>query len=156
MMATQKILLPYNFTMYDQKAVDFVIRTFTHFEEAEITIFNAYAPVPEIETQDTSVMGKLKGNLSYLSQKIMQQESELQTLKQRLVQGGFASNRVQTIFRPRKKDVATEIADLAASGNFNIIVINHRPGKATRFFTGSVYNKVVGAVRNATVCIVSG
>jgi len=155
-MATQKILLPYNFTMYDQKAVDFVIRMFTHLEEAEITIFNAYTPVPEIETQDTSVMGKLKGNLSYLSQKIMQQESELQTLKQKLVQGGFSSSRIQTIFRPRKKDIATEIVDLATNGNFNIIVVNHRPGKATRFFTGSVFNKVVSAVRNATVCIVSG
>ena len=155
-MATQKILLPYNFTTYDQKAVDFVIRTFTHLEEAEITIFNAYTPVPEIETQDTSVMGKLKGNLSYLSQKIMQQESELQTLKQKLVQGGFPASHIQTIFRPRKKDIATEIVDLATTGNFNIIVVNHRPGRASRFFTGSVFNKVVGTVRNATVCIVSG
>jgi nucleotide-binding universal stress UspA family protein len=155
-MATQKILLPFNFTRYDQKAVDFVIRTFAHLEEAEITIFNAYTPVPDIETRDTSVMGKLKGNLSYLSQKIMLQESELQTLKQKLVQSGFPSSRIQTVFRPRKKDIATEIADLATDGNFDIIVVNHRPGKASRFFTGSVYNKLVSAVRNATVCIVSG
>ena len=154
-MATQKILLPFNFTMHDQKAVDFVIHTFARNEEAELTIFHAYADVPEIETQDTSVMGKLKGNLSYLSQKITQQESELKTIRQKLVQAGFGEQRMHTIFRPRKKDIATEIIDLAVKDHFNVVVINHRPGKVTRFFTGSVFNKVVTVLKDTTVCIVT-
>lgn len=155
MMGTQKILLPFNFTLNDQKAVDFVIHNFAHLVEVDITIFNAYAPVPEIETQGTSVMGKMKGNLSYLSQKIMQQESELNAIKQKLVQGGFAGSHIHTVFKPRKKDIAAEIVDLATKDNFNLIVINHKSGKATRFFTGSVFIKVVTAVRDTTVCIVS-
>lgn len=154
-MATQKILLPFNFTMQDQKAVDFVIHTFARNEEAELTIFNAYAAVPEIETQDTSVMGKLKSNLSYLSQKITQQESELKTIRQKLVHAGFGEQRLHTIFRPRKKDIATEIIELAVEDHFNVVVINHRPGKVTRFFTGSVFNKVVTALKDTTVCVVS-
>ena len=69
-MAIQKLLLPYNFTRFDQKALDFVINTFGKLEGIEVTIFNAYIPVPEIETAGSSVTGKLKGSLTYLSQKI--------------------------------------------------------------------------------------
>ena len=89
-MATQKLLLPYNFTSFDQKALDFVINAFGKLEKLEVTVFNAYTPVPEIETSAASVTGKLKGSLSYLSQKINEQETELNTIKQKLVDNGFA------------------------------------------------------------------
>ncbi|NNL76134.1 MAG: universal stress protein [Desulfobacterales bacterium] len=154
-MAAQKILLPYNFTNLDQKAIAFVSRTFVHLGEVEITLFNAYTPVPEIEAPDTSVMGKLKGNLSYLSQKIMQREAELGEVKEKLVQSGFAQSAVCTVFKPRKKDVATEIIEHAIKDKFDIVVINHKSGRASRFFTGSVFNKVVSALKDITVCIVS-
>jgi hypothetical protein len=155
MMAEQKILLPYNFTILDQKAITFVSRTFVHLEEYEITLFNAYTPVPEIEAHSTSVMGKLKGNLTYLSQQIMQQEAELKIVKEKLVQSGFAPGRIQTLFRPRKKDIATEIIEVATQDKFSVIVINHKPGKASRFLTGSVFSKVVSTLKDVTVCIVS-
>ena len=154
-MATQKLLLPYNFTSFDQKALDFVISTFGNLEEIEVTVFNAYTPVPEIETGASSVTGKLKGSLSYLSQKITEQENELKTIKQKLIDKGFADGRVHTIFQPRKKEVASEIVDIATKNNFGIIVISHKPGKATRFFTGSRYSKVISALKDVTVCVVS-
>ncbi len=154
-MATQKLLLPYNFTRFDQKALDFVITTFGKSAEIEVTVFNAYTPVPEIETAASSVTGKLKGSLSYLSQKITEQENELQTIKQRLVDNGFVDGRVHTIFQPRKKEVASEIIDIATKNKFDIIVISHKPGKATRFFTGSRYSKVISALKDVTVCVVS-
>ena len=154
-MATQKLLLPYNFTSFDQKALDFVINAFGKLEKLEVTVFNAYTPVPEIETSAASVTGKLKGSLSYLSQKINEQETELNAIKQKLVDNGFADGRVHTVFQPRKKEVASEIIDIATKNNFDIIVISHKPGKATRFFTGSRYSKVISALKDVTVCVVS-
>ena len=154
-MATQKLLLPYNFTRFDQKALDFVINAFGKLEKLEVTVFNAYTPVPEIETSAASVTGKLKGSLSYLSQKINEQETELNTIKQKLVDNGFADGQVHTVFQPRKKEVASEIIDIATKNNFDIIVISHKPGKATRFFTGSRYSKVISALKDVTVCVVS-
>jgi hypothetical protein len=151
----EKILLPYNFTNLDQKAITFVIRTFVHLEQFEVTLFNAYTPVPEIESHDSSVMGKLKGNLTFLSQQIMQQESELKAVKEKMVQSGFAQSRVNTIFKPRKKDIATEIIEMATLDKYEVIVINHKHGKASRFFTGSVFSKVVSALQDVTVCVVS-
>ena len=154
-MAAQKILLPYNFTALDQKALAFAKDTFSHLEEAEITLFHAYTPLPEIVAEDTSVMGKLKGDLSYLSQKIMQQETELKAVEDKLIEGGFAQSRLHTVFKPRKKDIASEIIEYATKNKFSVIVINHKPGKASRFFTGSVFSKVVSALKDITVCIVS-
>jgi len=154
-MAIQKLLLPYNFTRFDQKALDFVINTFGKLEGIDVTLFNAYTPVPEIETAASSVTGKLKGSLTYLSQKISEQKTELNMIKQKLVENGFEEGLVHTVFQPRKREVASEIIDIATNNKFDVIVIGHKPGKATRFFTGSRYSKVIAALKGVTVCVVS-
>lgn len=154
-MAIQKVLLPYNFTGLDQKALDFVINTFGKQKNIEVTLFNAYTAAPEIETTSTSVTSKLKESLSYLSQKITEQEVELKKIKQKLIENGFEDDLVHTVFQPRRKEVASEIVDLATANNFDVIILSHRPGRATRFFSGSRYSKVISALRNVTVCVVS-
>ncbi len=154
-MASQKVLLPYNFTNYDQKALDFVIRTFVHVKDIEVTLFNAYTPVPEIETSDSPIMDKLRGNLTYLSQRIREQEEGLRVAKQNLLENGFSENQVHYVFKPRNKDIAGEIIDQALNGHHDILVINRKPGKVTRFFTGSVLNKVASALKDVTICLVT-
>jgi len=154
-MAGQKILLPYNFTPWDQKALDFVIRTFIPPPETQITIFHAYTPVPEIETEGSTVMDKMKGNLSYLSKMVSDQEESLKTAKEYLVKNGFLSDQIDYIFKPRDKDVASEIIDLVTTDRFDLIVMNHKPGKITRFFTGSIFNKVVSSLKDMTLCLVT-
>ena len=154
-MAGQRILLPYNFTNGDQRALDFVSRTFAHLEDVEITLFYAYTPMPEIKMNGNPVMDKLRENLSYLSQKIKEQEVALNAAKQNLLESGFSENQIHYIFKPRKKDVACEIIDLAKNSNQDLIVINRKPGKITRFFTGSVFSKVVSGLKDKTVCLVT-
>ena len=154
-MAGQKLLLPFNFTNQDRKALDFVIRTFVNLKDMEISLFNAYTPVPEIETSDASVTAKLKDQLRYLTTKITEQEKALQAVKQELIEAGFAENTIKCIFKARKKDVASEIIELVSSEGYDMIILNHKPGKVKRFFTGSVYNTIVSALKGITVCIVS-
>jgi nucleotide-binding universal stress UspA family protein len=154
-MATQKILVTYNFTSYDQKALDFVIRTFVHSKDVEITLLHVYTPVPVIEMRESPVMAKFQKNLDYLTQKVKEQEAGLKEARQYLVQNGFTENQVSYLYKPRKKDIIGEIVDMATKDNFSIVVMNRKPGKVTRFFTGSVFNKVVSALKDKTVCIVS-
>jgi hypothetical protein len=154
-MVIQKILLPYNFTSHDKKALDFVIQTYANQKDVEITLFNAYMPVPEIETRTSPIMEKMRGNLGFLLQKIKEQEEELNIVRNKLLEKGFSENRIHTIFEPKKKDVAGEINDLALNGQFDVVVLNRKPGKIARFFTGSVFTKVVLALKETTVCIVS-
>ena len=154
-MATLKLLLPYHFTRLDQKALHFVSDTFGKLENISVTVFNAYTPIPEIETDAASVTGKLKGSLSFLSQKIKENETLLAGVKAKLVEGGLPENRVDCIFKPRKKDIASEIIDLAVSDKFEIIVLNRKHARVIRFFSGSISHKVIMTLKDVTVCIVS-
>ena len=154
-MVIKKILLPYNFTSYDKKALDFVIQTYANQKDVEITLFNAYTPVPEIETRTSPIMEKMRSNLGFLLQKIKEQEEELKIVRNKLLEKGFSDNRIHTIFEPKKKDVAGEIIDLALNGQFDVLVLNRKTGKISRFFTGSVITKVLTALKETTVCIVS-
>ncbi len=153
-MTTQKLLLPYNFTRLDQKALEFVINTFGKSDNVAVTVFNAYTPIPEIKTDGTFVTGKLKGSLNYLFQNIRENEAVLNEVKDKLVEAGFSKNGVNCIFRPRKKDIATEILDLATRDNFDIIVLNRKHARVTRFFSVSISNKVMMNLKDLTVCIV--
>ena len=154
-MAIQKILVAYNFTNLDQKALDFVTNAFVHLEGVEITIFHAFTPVPDIETQSSVVTGKLKGSLTYLSQQVMKRENDLKRVTEKLAANGFDESRIHTIFKPRKKDIATEIISLTRETKFDAIVLNHKIARVARFFSGSVSNKVVMTLKDTAVCIVS-
>jgi hypothetical protein len=155
-MGDQKILFPYNFTSYDQKAMDFVIRNFAQSQNIEITLFNSYVTGPEIDEREAPIMKKMHTSLNYLHTQTKEQEAFLKEAKQKLVLNGFAEDRIKTIFRPRKKDIPTEIIDLAIEGKFNIIVTNRKPGKVVkRFFTESTFKKVINSLSDKTVCVVS-
>ena len=154
-MVSQKILMPYNFTAYDNKSLDFVIQNFAQHENSEITLFNAYSSVPELDTRESPVMDKLKSSMYLLAQRNKEKENELKAAKQNLLQNGFSKHQVHYIFQPRKKDIATEIIALTKSHDFNMIILNHKPGKLSHFFTGNVFIKVVNALKDITVCIVS-
>jgi nucleotide-binding universal stress UspA family protein len=154
-MADQKILLPYNFTLFDRKGLDFVVRTFAPLENSSVTVLNFYTPLPDIETSNMSITGKLKEQIGYLAMKIQDQEKALKDACGHLLKSGFDAERVRYVFKPRKKDVAVEILDLIRSESFDLVVLNRKPGKITRFFTGSVSSRVIATLKGSTVCIVT-
>jgi len=154
-MATTKVLFPFNFTGYDRKAMDFIIHTFAPLKDHEITLFHAYAPLPKVDSPEGTVMDRLKGNLNYLSQKLKEKELVLKSAKRNLLENGFSEDQVRYVFKPRSKDIAGEIIDIVLSGHFHVLVLNRKPGKVTRLFTGSVLNKVASTLINITICLVT-
>ena len=154
-MDIQTILVPYNFTDLDKKALEFVSQTFSHVQEVEVTLFNVYTPVPSITRTGSPVMIKMQENVTYLNQLIVEQEEALKKARETLVSKGFSENRVKIVFRPKNKDIASHIIDIANNEKYNIIVINRKSGRVSRFFTGSVFNKVVSTLKGMTICIVS-
>lgn len=154
-MDKQKVLVPYNFTNYDEKALDFVTRRFADDKGVEVTLFNAYIPVPKIELRNSLIMEKISSNLAYLQQKIHEHETGIKQAREKLVQNGFSSNRVNHIFRPLNKDVAQDIIDLVLDSGFDVVVLNRNPGKITRFFTVSVSNKVMKSLKEVDVYVVT-
>ena len=154
-MSAQKILVPYNFTNEDRKALDFVVSMFGPGKDVEITLFNSYIPVPEIEMYGAPIMTKLRDNLRYLSQKVTEQEGGLKKARRYLLDQGFSEQQVRHVFKPKIKDTAGEIIDLAKKEVFDVVVLSHKPGGVTRFLTGSTFGKVVNGLRKKTVCIIT-
>jgi len=154
-MAKHKILLPYNFTEMDRKTVDFVIRTFSHQESIEITLFHIYTPPPAIETDSSTVMGRLTAGMQYLSKQMKEKEQVLAETRAYLLENGFEDRQVNYIFRGRTKQLADEIKETVKEGDFSMVVLNYRPYRVTRLFIQSVHSKVISALRGVTVCIVT-
>ncbi len=154
-MAKQKILLPYNFTEMDRKSLDFLIRTFSRHEDIETTLLHIYTPLPAIETDSSTVMGRLTSSMQYLSQQLREKEEALIDAKEHLVKNGFTDRQVNYIFRARAKQLSDEIIETVKNGDYSIVVMNYRPYRITRLFIQSVHNKVVSSLRDVTVCIIT-
>ena len=153
-MAAKKILVPYNFTANDERAIDLVIQNFSQHPDTRITLFHVYLPVPNIEINDKTVMTRISGNLSYLRQKINDLEAEILKARDRLVEAGFAKERVNHVFKPQERDAALEIIDQAIGGEFTGIVLNRSPASIRKFFTPSISKRVVIALQHLEIFMV--
>lgn len=153
-MTASKILVPYNFSSQDEKAIAFVKRLFAHEPDTEVILFHAYTPLPKVTTEKSTVMEKMHQSMTYLMQQIKDQEAEFEGVKNRLVAGGFAEAKIQLLFQPRGKDVASEICHQAREHDCHMVILNRKAGKVSRFFTGSVYRTVVPAMKGRTVVVV--
>jgi nucleotide-binding universal stress UspA family protein len=154
-MDIKKILLPYNFTELDNKALDFVIKTFSGIQEAKVTIFNIFTPAPSIDVKKSPGMKKMQESVSYLNQLISEQEESLKKVKQILVSGGFAESHVKAVFMPKKKEISNHIIEMATAEKADLIVLSRKSGIISRFFTKSVFNRAVMELKDKVVCIVS-
>jgi len=154
-MAGRKVLVPYNFTANDEKALDFVIRKFAPEGDVAVILFNAYTPVPEVQVRNNPIMDRMSANLAYLRQKVREQEEELKGAKKRLVQNGFSEDRVDCVFKPMRKDVAREVVDLARKERCDVVVVNRNPANIKRFFTISVAERVTRDLKDIEVVVVA-
>ena len=154
-MDIKTILIPYNFTDLDKKALAFVSQTFSHIQDIKVTLFNVYTPIPSIAMPGSPVMKKMHENLSYLSKLIVEQEDALKKAKESLLSKGFSDSSVRIVFKPKKMDIANHIIEAAMNEKHDMIVINRKSGKVGRFFTGSVFNKVTTSLKDITICIIS-
>lgn len=154
-MAMLKVLVPYNFTTSDQKALDYVCRMFLNLPEVSIALFHLHPPMPNIPVSKDTVMDKMRSNMNYLLKRMQEQEAELRKAGAELIKRGFSEDQVTSLFEPKKKDIAAEIIEKAQSGNFEVIVLNRNPRRVTRFFATPVHAKVVAGIADKTVSIVT-
>jgi hypothetical protein len=152
-MAAQRILVPYNFTAYEEKALDFVIGTFAHRDDVQITLFNAYTPLPVVDMDASPELGKMRGAMVSLSNELREKEAGLKAAKEFLVQNGFSEDQVDYIFKKREKGVAEEIMETAKKGHYRVLVLSRQPGKVNRLFARSVHTKLLTTLKDMTICI---
>ena len=150
-MATFRILLPYNYSPNDQKAIRFVIDAFAHQPDASITLFHAYTPLPDIDVKASPENLKMRSGMTYLAAELQEKEEALHRVKDQLVASGFNRQAIDCVFQKRVKSAAEEIVDRASA--VNVLVLSRGAGKVTHFFTRSIYARVVAALRGITICV---
>lgn len=152
-MAAYKVLLPYNFTAYEKKSLAFVIDTFSHREDVQITLFNTYTPLPDIDMEGSPELAKMKKGLTFLSQELEQKEEGLKSARAFLIENGFSEDQVDCVFQKKEKSLADDIIDMVLKEHYKVLVFSRQPGKVARFFTRSVHDKTLAALESVTVCI---
>jgi nucleotide-binding universal stress UspA family protein len=150
------IFLPYNFTVPDQKAVDFITRYFASKDNAQVVLFHAYTPLPNIDIARSTIMENMRANLSYLARRITELEAELADVAATLVTAGFGKAQVKTIFEPLGGgDLPATIAKKAREAKSDLVVVSRRASRITQFFVGSTSTRIVASLKGTAVCIVS-
>lgn len=152
-MAEQKILIPYNFTAHDQKALNFVINAFANRKEVRVTLFTTYVPLPKIDIEANPEMQKTRSSMIFLNQELKDKEAGLQSVKAYLLEHGFSDDQVDYIFKERQMSIADEIVETASKGQYGVLVLGRQPGKTIRLFARSVPNRLLSALRDVTICI---
>ena len=150
-MATFRILLPYNYSPNDQKAIRFAIEVFSGQNEARITLFHAYTPLPIIDVTASPENVKMRSGMTYLAAELKEKEEALKGVGDMMVESGFDRDAVTCVFKKRVKSAAEEIVDKVAG--CNVLILSRSAGKVTHFFTRSIYARVVTALRDVTICV---
>ncbi len=153
-MNVQKILLPYNHTPHDRKALNFVIDTFSKRGDVQVTLINIYAPLPQIDMASSPEMAKIRDRLTSLQEEIQGRESALETTRIFLLQKGFREDQVDYIFKERKQSIPDEILSAAQKGHYDVIVLSAKDrGRVTQMLSRSVHERLLGRVAGVTICI---
>ena len=152
-MGVQKILLPYNFTAHERKALDFIIRTFAHRGDFKITLLYAYTPLPEIDVRASPELRKMSAGLTVLSAELKKKEDGLISAKKHLLENGFSDDQIDYIFKQRRKDIPEEIIDTVLSGHYDILVLTPTLAKIKRLLARSVHDKVLRTLKGITICL---
>lgn len=152
-MAEFKILVPFNFTPYEEKTLDFLIGTYANREAVQVTVFHAYTPLPAVDMDASPEMRKIASGMAFLSEDIRRKEEALKSTKELLLKNGFMEDQIDYVFKEREKPIEEEIIEAASKAHYRVVLLSHQPGKVTRFFSKSVHTKVLSALKDITICI---
>ncbi len=127
----------------DRKSIDFVGHRYSERRNIHVTLFHAYTPVPQIDTQDSPIMAKVVQNTALLRLKQEEQKHALEGAKKQLMNHGIAGTNINCIFKPVNIDIAADIIQLWKEGEFDVVVLSRNPGNIVNFFSRSISKRIV-------------
>jgi nucleotide-binding universal stress UspA family protein len=152
-MALQKILLPYDFSSYDKKALDFVVDAYGSRKDVKVTLFNAYTPVPDVTLNESPELAKMRAGMVSLTEELRRMEEGLKTAREHLLESGFENEQVDYIFKAKEKPISDEIIEAISNGHYKVLVLSRKSGKVSRLFGKNVCDKILAAAKDITVCV---
>ena len=154
-MTARKILVPYNFTVDDRKALDFVVDAFGNRQDVRITLFHAYTPLPEIDVTASPELRKVMPGVQHLARELEEKQRGLAAARTYLMEHGVLGELIDTSFKKRQKGSAEEIIDAVRNGGFDVIVLSRKSKRLTALFERSIHRKLLVSLEKTTVCLAS-
>lgn len=154
-MAGKRILVPFNFTAYDERALHYVIRTFAGEKAVHVTLLHIYASLPDLDGYSNPVLGRLRSTMASMWREVREKEQDLKRVKEDLLENGFHEGQIDTVFKPRSKNIGREIVETAQSGKYDTVVITQKPGKATRAFTKKAHDALLSDLKDTEIVIIT-
>ena len=142
-------------------AVEYVAETFGKTPGVQVTLLHVLSGLPPAFWDDGHILGEKEkeSRQQLVANWQKEQEKKWQGLvkkaHERLTEAGVAKDAVVNKFKPKDYDVAEDILNAAAAGNFDTIVMGRRGlSMAKTLVLGSVTNKVVQGAKDCAVIIV--
>jgi nucleotide-binding universal stress UspA family protein len=154
----QKILIALDDSQNAARAAEYVAKSFT--KDSQVTIFSVLPDTAALcEMNSPSLTRHFKEQQAQFCH-LEDQKKELikkaqEKARDALVHEGFKADNIQLKAQTRKKGVARDIINEAENG-YDAVVLGRRGISGIKeFFLGSVSQKVVQGVSNASVLVVS-
>ena len=154
-MGGKRILVPFNFSDYDEKALHHIIRNYAGQKWVNVALFHVYTPLPELDGYSNPGLGRLKSTMASMWREVREKEKDLAQVKKDLVENGFLEKQVRYIFKEREKNIGIEIVRAVRTGNYDTIVTAQKPGRATRSFTRKVHDILLSELRNREIVFIT-
>ncbi len=154
-MVGKRVLVPFNFTDYDKKALHYVMRRFAGQERVFITLFHVYTPLPELDGYSSPSLAKLKTTVASMWGEVREKEMDLKRLKEDLVENDFHESQIDYQSKPGTKNIGAEIVEAARNGNYDTVIISQEPKKASRAFRRKVHDALVSELVNTEIVIIT-
>jgi hypothetical protein len=154
-MVGKRVLVPFNFTDYDERALHYVMRTFAGQERVFITLFHVYTPLPELDGYSSPSLARLKTTIASMWQELREKEMDLKRVKEDLVENDFHESQIDYQSKPGTKNIGAEIVEATRKGNYDIVIISQKPKKATRAFRRKVHDALLSELVNTEIVIIT-
>jgi len=154
-MAGKRVLVPFNFTDYDERALHYVMRTFAGEERVFIMLFHMYTPLPELDGYSSPSLGRLKSTIASMWQEVREKEKDLKRVKEDLVENGFLESQIGYQSKPGTKSIGAEIVETARKGDYNMVIISQKPRRASRAFRRKVHDALLSELVDTEIVIIT-
>jgi hypothetical protein len=153
-MSELRVLVPYNFTAHEFKALDFLVHEFGYRKDAKITFFHCFTPLPELNVTNHPLLKMARSGVLFMKEEQKKMEAGLLSAKKHLMANNFSDDQVDCVFKQRERSIAGEIAAAVSKGNYKVLIVAPTPGRIRRFFARSVLERAVRTLKDITVCVV--
>lgn len=154
-MAGKRVLVPFNFSDYDERALHYVIRNYAGQRWANVTLFHAYTPLPELDGYTNPSVRRVKSTMASMWREVREKEQDLKRVLGDLRDSGFSEDQLDCIFKAREKSIGDEIVRACREGKYDTVVLCRKPGKASRILSRTVHDKLLTSLRDTEIVIIT-